>query len=307
MPVLALAIVAGLSLAVGVLLCVARWWNATPFVRFNLVTGVFHLVSSGTMAFLDSGDWEASVTFYKNDMYCDAGICIVVPNSAYVDRIPVAYPIVIAGIISGFFHLSVSSDEPLLTGVNPLRWIDYALSSSLMVVAIAMLFGVVDVFVITGTALMQCGLMLFTMVMERFPELRSNVYFVPSLVLYLGGVWAPIIVTFYANVRDQPDFVEAIVWGIFCVFALFALVFWVFRIHEWVQNDRVYEFIYMGLSLCAKTALTWTFYGGASAMGGNDTRVVGWAFGGAVLAGVALTVLGARFIEPRNRPRKFIG
>jgi hypothetical protein len=304
MPELALQVIAGLSLAIGSIIGIGRWWKSTPFVRFSIVVGIFHIVSVSIMTFIDNGGWNSTVTFFETNMQCvDGSGCTVTPSHSEFKQFPVVYPIVLSGIISGFFHLMTWDDTSLITGVNPYRWIDYAFSSSLMVVAIAMLFGVTDIFIILETALFQCGLMLFTMVMEGNEGLSTYAYFVPSVLFYLWGVWSPIIITFYTNTGNRPGFVELIVWAIFAVFAAFGAVFWVFKVHKWIDNNRAYEFSYMGLSLCAKTTLTWTFYGGAAALGDSDSiNAVGWGLGGSVLGGIALTVFGIVFIQPRGKP-----
>lgn len=303
---LSLKIVAGMCLGIGLALALWRWFYATPFVRFNLITGLLHIISVTTMVFIDQSDWKSTITLFESELNCEDR-CTVTPSVQELEPFPLIYPIVFSGLISGMFHISTANDEALVTGINPTRWIDYAFSSALMVLVIGMLFGVVDLFILLGTSLMQCALMLFTMLMEKNEELATYTNFAPSVFFYIFGVWAPIITTFYTNKGQQPGFVAGIVWGIFVIFALFGVVFWVFKVQKWIENNRYYEFSYMGLSLCAKTALTWTFYGGMSALGRTSQfSMVGGAFGGAVCAGILLTVIGSTFIQPRKTVKQSV-
>lgn len=296
-------IVAGCLSVVGVLVAIKRWWNETPFVRFNLVVGLIHFASVTAMAFINDNNWTATVTVFNNRMVCVDNGCQTTPTIEEFGGFPIIWPIVISGLVSGAFHMAQRDDTPLMTGVNPLRWLDYAVSSASMVVAIAMLFGVTDVYVIVVCALFQCALMLYTLVMELH-DLTGYSYFGPSVFFYLVGVWLPILVSAYTGFRDQPEFVTVIVWMIFGVFAAFGVVFWVFKVHKWITNPRYYEFSYMGLSLCAKTSLAWTFYGGSAAMGRSDSvGVVGLIIGGMILLGLAVTIAGVVLVHPRARSK----
>jgi hypothetical protein len=145
---------------------------------------------------------------------------------------------------------------------NPFRWIDYMLSSPLMAVVIAVFSGVGDVFALSGIFFNQTSVIVLGWMIERSKNIQVQwLLFILAFLLYSGGVWAPMISTFYVSMEnsssDASPVVYAIFWSLFLVFTSFSVV----MIVDIATKRRIYKGIecaYQVLSLVSKTLLHWT-------------------------------------------------
>lgn len=217
------------------------------------------------------------------------------PSKVVLSGVYLGWLLVVAGYVSGVHHLilarmSSRPDKDYEWTVWS-RWIDYAISSALMMVVIARLCGVGNVFLLVNIALIQSILMLATGCVEWIDAARRNianrllepreVVSPVSLVrvsvllstVYIAGVWAAPLTAFY--LQTPPAAVSVIVWAIFVWFALFAVV------HFWRLRDRAPAALhatdrwYLVLSIGAKLQLQWTVYGGVVAATGSASVAVG--------------------------------
>lgn len=183
--------------------------------------------------------------------------------------------LVLCSVVSGFFHflLTFESDTVLQatldTGINWYRWADYAISSPMMVVVIALVSGVVDVWALWGMAAMQSLLMVFSGYAEG-----SSTYFLTTLMsaYYIISVWGPIFhaVAVQPNI---PDFVGVIIATLFLLFASFGIVY-VIAMRTTRKNHT--ELAYCVLSVAAKLSLQWLVFGGADSLDGeSDGQTIG--------------------------------
>lgn len=154
------------------------------------------------------------------------------------------------------------------TGRHPLRFIEYSLSASLMLLCIALLTGVRDILVLGGIVVLTMATQILGLVAEyQFPGFNRNVVH--------GVAWACILVAYspiiiYYNVAvnmndvSPPDFVVVIV----TVQALLFLSFgFVQLIQFYYTNAPIIGFIgrqaeisYIFLSIVAKSLLGWLIY-----------------------------------------------
>lgn len=181
--------------------------------------------------------------------------------------------------VSGFLLLSASAHlliaapgiegwyrRHLTEGRNYARWIEYSLSSSLMIVLIAMLTGITDIAALGAIAGVNTAMILFGLVMERYEQpgkpgwqpfwFGSIAGAVPWLVIAVY-LWAPTVEA------APPTFVYAIFFSLFMFFNVFALnmVLQYRRVGKWA--DYLFgETVYMLLSLTAKSALAWQVFAG---------------------------------------------
>lgn len=183
-------------------------------------------------------------------------------------------------LIASFFFLSAAAhlivatvyrrryEADLNLGLNRVRWIEYALSASTMMVAIALLVGVYDagtlLAIFTLTAVMNlCGLM-----MEVHNQTTRHTNWLSYWVGCLAGVapWAVIGLYFWASAHNgsaPPTFVYWIYVSLFIFFNCFALnmALQYRRVGRW--RDYWYgERAYMVLSLVAKSLLAWQVFAG---------------------------------------------
>lgn len=149
---------------------------------------------------------------------------------------------------------------------NYARWIEYSLSSSLMIVLIALLPGITDVAALAGLFGVNASMILFGLLMEKY-ETPGN----PSWMAYWFGViagaipWIAIAVYLWSpgTSAEPPGFVYGIFFSIFVFFNIFALNMYLQykRIAFW-KSYLFGENMYIVLSLTAKSLLAWQVFSG---------------------------------------------
>lgn len=319
------------------------------YVDVNYAAALLHFASAsvlGWLAYANKSEWKApatttSVVWYRTDDTCTSeSPCFLEFVLRHLpEQIPVATLAVLFGLISGAGHAIVAILAPddavaftstVYEGRNILRWADYALSSSVMIVVIATITGVSEVYVLTSIAMLQFFLMVVSSVIESDltdgRRARGKILFVIAAIVYVTGVWSPIIGQFYDqpatetknvtinNVEtevsraDAPEWVSVIIWGLFSVFSCFAIVmayYIVFNDSKDVKWFLRQELTYIALSLTAKTVLHWTLYNGISSrsdtvfnssedIGGTSTRNTD-VLNNVLIAGGVFTLLGILF------------
>jgi hypothetical protein len=181
-------------------------------------------------------------------------------------------------LLSAFAHALISIPEKLNrvynadleNGINKFRWFEYALSSSLMIVLIATLFGIYDIVSLMLIFIVNASMNLFGLVMEQLNsgKAKEHVIWGPFIWGAIAGVapWIAIFVYMFGtgNFDRVPWFVWAIVGTYFIAFNTFPInmILQYKRIGKW--KDYVYgEKVYIILSLVAKSILAWLVLFGA--------------------------------------------
>ena len=154
---------------------------------------------------------------------------------------------------------------------NPARWVEYSLSSSLMIVLIAQLVGISDIAALVGLFGVNASMILFGWLQEHYEEPGGRGW-LPFVFGCIAGVvpWLAIGVYLLSpgstSSADPPGFVYGIFISLFIFFNTFAL-------NQWLQYRapgrwRTYLFgerVYLLLSLTAKSALAWQVFAGTLA------------------------------------------
>lgn len=179
-------------------------------------------------------------------------------------------------LLSLVFHMIVAVpagvgryETELANGRNRFRWVEYALSASLMIVLIAMICGITDLAALIVIAGANAAMILFGWLMETMnPPERDRTRWTPFIFGCVAGAapWIAIAGYIAVNVSKPgasgpPAFVYAILASIFVLFNCFA-------INQWLQFRRVgpwrrYVFgerTYIVLSMVAKVALAWQIF-----------------------------------------------
>ena len=247
---------------------------ATAGLRwFNLALAVLHLVQGVLMLALSSAFALPVVT---NFLRFDAGTRRLVPDPQTLFDLRIGPAVAGFLFLSAAAHLVVASpwvypwySRRVSAGANPARWVEYSLSSSLMIVVIAMLVGVYDVAALIAVFGVNACMILFGWVMERYNAGRSA----PDWLAYWFGCfagavpWVAIGVYLFGagagSSAKPPAFVYAIYVSLFLFFNVFALnmVFQYLKRGPW-RNVLFTERVYMVLSLVAKSALAWQVFAG---------------------------------------------
>ncbi len=159
-------------------------------------------------------------------------------------------------------------ETDLRGGINRFRWLEYSLSSTLMVLLVSFYAGITSIAAVIGIVGANVAMILFGWLQEKMnlPG-RSATTMMPFWFGTLAGLapWVAITVNF-VGAETVPNFV----YGIF--FSLFAF-FMSFAVNQWLQYRQVgpwrsYAFgetAYLVLSLAAKSALAWQIFAGSLA------------------------------------------
>jgi Heliorhodopsin len=160
----------------------------------------------------------------------------------------------------------------LTRGINPARWAEYSVSASVMIVLIAMLPGITDLYALIALFAVNAAMILFGWVMEQVngPDRHTTTWW-PFVFGCLVGIVPWIIVTIaLLSAQSEGDGVPGFVYWIYV--SLF-LLFNCFAVNQWLQYRRRGRFAdylygekaYVVLSLVAKSALAWQVYAGTLA------------------------------------------
>jgi hypothetical protein len=184
--------------------------------------------------------------------------------------------------VAAFFLLSAAAhftmafparrwyEAHLARGQNPIRWVEYAFSSSVMIVVIAALAGVQEVGTLIAIFGVNAAMILFGWSMEIANEGRERPQWLHYIFGCIAGAvpWLVIGVTLLVSAtepgsRPIPGFVIAIFVTLFIGFNVFAInqVLQYKKVGRW--RDYLYgERAYMLFSLIAKSLLAWQVFFG---------------------------------------------
>lgn len=239
--------------------------------KFNLVMGGLHLVQAILILYLSKNFLlPVSGSFLEFNQVTRS----LQPASRVLFDISVPLLIVLFFLMSSAAHFIIATiyrkryEQNLSVGMNKVRWIEYSLSASTMMVAIALLVGVYDsmsllmIFVLTGI------MNLMGLVMEVHNQTTSKTNWLSYWIGCLAGIMPWIVIGFYfwlaADSGSQPPaFVYWIFVSIFVFFNCFAInmVLQYKKIGPW--KDYIYgERAYIILSLVAKSLLAWQVFAG---------------------------------------------
>lgn len=236
---------------------------------WNAVLAVLHLTQA-VVIFTLSSDFKVPVT----TTFLSSGTFNTETNALI--EIPVGPLVGVFLLISACAHTIMASPRfypwyvrNLKRHINYLRWYEYALSASLMVVIIGMLSGVFDapsmIMLFTLTAAMN----FFGLMMELYNQDKERVSWTAFNFGVIVGIVPWIVIAWYffaalANATGNiPTFVYFILGTLFVFFSSFAvnMVLQYKKVWKW-RNYLFGEKVYMILSLVAKSALAWQVFGG---------------------------------------------
>lgn len=153
-------------------------------------------------------------------------------------------------------------------GLNVFRWYEYALSSSVMIIGIAALFGMKDIASLIMMFLVNATMNLLGLLMERMNQgvNKKQVNWEPFIFGCISGIapWIAVCCYFFAGPLDQiPGFVYGIVFSYFLFFNTFPINMYLqyAKIGIW-KDYRIGEVTYQILSLVSKSLLAWLVFGG---------------------------------------------
>lgn len=164
-------------------------------------------------------------------------------------------------------------ERRLAAGIQPMRWIEYALSSSVMIVVIAALAGIQEIGTLVAIFGINAAMNLFGWSMESANQGRSKTQWNHYIFGVIAGIvpWIVIGIALWSasvepGAEPIPGFVIAIFVSLFVAFNIFAItmILQYGRIGPW-RDYLVGEKTYMVMSLVAKTLLAWQVFAGTLA------------------------------------------
>ena len=146
---------------------------------------------------------------------------------------------------------------------NPLRFIEYSFSASIMLISIALLNGVTDINLITSIAVLTSACQLCGLAVEYVNQIRIK--WLLHFTGWLQFFWAYGIIghAFFKSIdaaQGPPDFVYIIVIVLFLLYASFGFVQLFELIYYNSCNPFKKEKAYVILSLTAKLVLGWMIF-----------------------------------------------
>lgn len=199
----------------------------------------------------------------------------LVSTSENLFEFPFGIMVSIFLVVSGVFYYLVSLpnkvnayyNRGLENNINVFRWYEYAISSSIMIVLIAVLFGVYDLGSLILVFLLNASMNLFGLLIEKMNQGKDKVCWLPFIFGSIAGIGGWIIVLI--SLISCED-LSQIPWFVFVIAATYFILFNLFPINMFLQykkvgkrKDYLYgEKVYIILSLVAKTLLAWLVFSG---------------------------------------------
>ena len=250
--------------------------------RFNLIMGCLHLVQGILMLILATTVIQKIAEFSpqirQNYLAFNPQTKTLEPASRAIFSLPFGILVAVFLLISAAAHAIISIPKKtnaiynadLEKGINKFRWFEYALSSSIMIVLIATLFGIRDLASLVLVFAANAAMNLFGLLMEQLNsgKEKTKVLWGPFIWGAVAGLapWIAILLYMFGsgNFDKVPWFVWAIVGTYFVAFNTFPInmILQYKRVGKW--KDYIYgERVYIVLSLAAKTFLAWLVLFGA--------------------------------------------
>jgi len=243
---------------------------------YNVVAGFLHLAQAAGLSFV--------LTLLDNQILFPVTIeyptgppgVPLPPERVELFAINIGAGVIGFLLLSAFFHFLISSPwffsrykGGLKQNRNYFRWVEYSLSSSVMIWLIAQLTGVSGFAALTGIFAVNASMIFFGALQEKYEE-PGNGQGLPFIMGSITGIVPWLILIVYTiqpgseNAAEIPGFVYGIIVALFLFFNTFAFnqAFQYKKIGPW-KNYLYGEATYITLSLVAKSVLAWQVFSGA--------------------------------------------
>lgn len=243
---------------------------------FNVAAGALHLLQAVLFTVLLMR-LDDQVTFPVTADYLTGPPGFPLPpERVELFAVNVGAGVVVFLALSALFHFTVASPPffpryaaGLRAGHNYFRWVEYSLSSSVMIWLIAQTTGITDIAALICLFALNATMIGFGALQEKYEHPGSG-NLLPFVLGSLAGIvpWLAILVYFLSlgstSAAEPPGFVYGIIVSLFLFFNVFAInqLLQYRQVGPW--RDYLYgERVYIVLSLVAKSALAWQVFAGA--------------------------------------------
>jgi Heliorhodopsin len=243
--------------------------------RFNLVMAFLHLLQGILMIVLSN---DTAYPIYTSFLKFDTSKLALIPDLKLAGELrfgPAVAVFLLISAVAHFFLATIGNKlyvSNLKKGMNPVRFYEYALSSSVMIVLIGMLVGIYDLGAIILIFGINAMMNLFGIMMEYHNQYTQKTNWTSFVYGSIAGIipWTVIVLYFVGSLAGEggkpPAFVYAIIPTLFVFFNIFAvnMVLQYKKVGPW--KDYLFgERVYIILSLAAKTVLAWIIFAGTLA------------------------------------------
>jgi len=251
--------------------------RARSLFRWNATLSVLHLVQGlGILAISFAKNPIVTSPVVSTYLRFDEATRHLVTAQRSIWDLPIGPAVALFFLMSAAAHFSMAFparrwyEAHLARGQNPIRWVEYAFSSSVMIVVIAALAGVQEVGTMIAIFGVNAAMIMFGWSMEIANEGRDRPQWLHYIFGCIAGAvpWVVIFVTILVSATEPgsapiPGFVIAIFVTLFVAFNIFAInmILQYGKIGRW--RDYLYgERAYMLFSLIAKSLLAWQVFFG---------------------------------------------
>lgn len=246
----------------------AKTVTAGGLRRINIIAGLLHLVQMIVVLAL-SNDFTLPI----NATYMSGPPGTTFAPPVVLFNTPVGLTVAVFLGLSALAHFIVASpqffgrySQGLAEQRNYFRWVEYSISSSVMIVLIAQVTGVADITALISIFGVNAAMILFGWLQEKYENPGSGGW-LPFIFGCIAGAVPWLALVFYVfaiggpGETSAPAFVYGVVFSIFLFFNSFALVQWLQykKVGKWSDYLRG-ERTYITLSLVAKSALAWQIF-----------------------------------------------
>jgi hypothetical protein len=245
-------------------------------IRFNKKMGFAHLIQAIIMVLIalflldDLLDFQPEIIVYYQGLNDNFEL---VTLSRVLFELPFSLVTTSFLFLSAFFHFLIVLNKKTYTkqiekGYNIFRWYEYALSSSVLIVLLAVLFGVKDLQTLSIIFIANAVMNLLGLEMELTNQLKERKSFYPYILGWIIGLAPWVVIFMYLGFTPGLDLVPWYAWasigGYFLFFNSFAfnMLFQYLQIGPY-KNYVFGEKVYIWLSLIAKSTIAWIVYTGA--------------------------------------------
>lgn len=251
--------------------------RAGGLARWNAALAVLHFAQFLLMLAISRTEvaFTASITYVVPRL--EAGRFVGLDTRAtQIVEVPLAYVVASFFLMSALAHfllrwpLRARYEAWLRRGMNPARWVEYAFSSTVMILAIAQLSFIKEFSALVAIAGCNVSMNLFGWSMEAANEGRARTDWKHFVFGCVAGIipWIAIGASLVAyavqpDATPIPAFVWAIYGSLFVAFNVFAItmVLQYAKIGRW-RDYLAGEKTYMVMSLVAKSLLAWQVWSG---------------------------------------------
>lgn len=245
--------------------------------NFNFRMGIFHFVQGVFMlivALTVTKVIDFKPAILSNFLTFDTVTKHLVTAPKILFHLPFGILVSVFLFLSAIFHFIVASkkfnpkySEQITNKINMFRWYEYALSSSLMITLIAVLFGIFDIGALILIFFLNASMNLFGLLMEKLNQYTKKVNWLPFIYGAIAGIGPWIVIIMYAFGNTDPS---QIPWFVYAIFGSYLVFFNLFPINMILQYKKIGKWsnylygerMYIVLSLLAKSVLAWLVFFG---------------------------------------------